>query len=73
MHIYWFILIYQMTKKMVVDSTFEGDIRSEPEFTPLTYEEPVITSESALTPQTSDHSFTGTSQYSDIHKRKKAY
>lgn len=67
MHVYWFVLIYQMTKTLLTDKSLEGDIRSEPEFTPLIYEDPTSLSESALTPQSSLQSV------SNYSSRKKQY
>lgn len=72
MHIYWFILIYQMTRTLLIDSSLEGDIRSEPEYAPPVYEEPnSLPSDSALTPQSSMQSITQQSHSEvQVHRRK---
>lgn len=40
---YWFNLIYQMAKALVVDTNMERDIRSDAELSPHTYEENTVT------------------------------
>jgi hypothetical protein len=74
MHVYWSILIYQMIGKMLVDTSLEGDIRSDAEYTPLSYEEQTSPSDvdTGLSPQSSQQSLTY-SQYSEVQHRKKGY
>lgn len=56
MHIYWFYLIYQMARALLLESTMDKDIRSEPEFSPHAFEENSITDDSQLTVESSQQS-----------------
>ena len=39
MHLYWFYLIYQMAKALLLESNSERDVHSEPEYSPQTFED----------------------------------
>ena len=58
---YWFYLIYQMAKALLLESSLDRDVRSESEYSPHLYEENSVTDDSQLTGDSSQHSLV--SQY----------
>ena len=83
MHIYWFHLIYQMAKSLLLSHRLDGDVRSDPEYSPHVYEDSnsVVTDSQdhdQLTATASQQTVTVTDHYDDDSQtstalRKKYY
>lgn len=56
MHAYWFVLICQMAKALVIESNMDRDIRSEAEFSPNAFDENSNTDDSQATAESSQQS-----------------
>lgn len=72
MHVYWFHLIVQMAKALLVESAIDKDIRSEPEYSPHQYDENTEDSQ-PFTAGGDTHNEYAPSQYSQDPMRKRVY